>query len=467
MDSKYSDFHSITRELILILLTFITLFLASFISLVKYYKKYAISNDFQEIKDIQAGRSPILFLCSLCLSLAIANFLLVPFTLIANKILYLFPNSIYLIWLDRNLITGYWNWLFIGNELFLFIILPFTHFFIESQDDNSVFDKTRETITQLGFIYGLVYIMAFCLGMLFDYKGGGGNVLIIINIMICVISAFITLRAIPTGFNIIFSWIKGIAVSPSHRSQLKDLDEEIEMENQFLREKMQKLQYSESPSSSRVSWRKNIISSNYGRGEEISPTVREKLNNAMQQVVLKERDSINRNIVANEMRRKLISKEMRRSVFGRNVIFVILSACKFYLFYLVCLYVWVAMILYLIVNIVRYIPLFGKHISDLLDKPITILEWNESVITFFFSLSTFIGLLFRKTNKYDSSRKEENTSMRLKIRNMMESSILATNETETSVSQRLVYTTSITLLVSSSIPMIVRVLGLSSFELVR
>lgn len=74
-----------------------------------------------------------MFLCTVCLAISLAAMLLLPITIISNEIIYNYPNYYYTQWLHRELIFALWNKIFWSANIALFIILPFSHFFYEAE----------------------------------------------------------------------------------------------------------------------------------------------------------------------------------------------------------------------------------------------------------------------------------------------------------------------------------------------
>lgn len=74
-----------------------------------------------------------MFLCTVCLAISLAAMLLLPITIVSNVIIYNYPNHYYTQWLHRELIFALWNKIFWSANIALFIILPFSHFFYEAE----------------------------------------------------------------------------------------------------------------------------------------------------------------------------------------------------------------------------------------------------------------------------------------------------------------------------------------------
>jgi len=73
-----------------------------------------------------------IILCTVCLAISLAAMLLLPITIISNEIIYNYPNYKYTQWLHRELIFALWNKIFWSANIALFVVLPFCYFFYEA-----------------------------------------------------------------------------------------------------------------------------------------------------------------------------------------------------------------------------------------------------------------------------------------------------------------------------------------------
>lgn len=74
-----------------------------------------------------------LWMCTWSLAVSMGAATLLPFSVIGSEIIQAYPGSYYFQWLNWPLIHSLWNYIFALSNLSLFILLPFSYFFIESQ----------------------------------------------------------------------------------------------------------------------------------------------------------------------------------------------------------------------------------------------------------------------------------------------------------------------------------------------
>lgn len=73
------------------------------------------------------------WMCSFSLSVSIGSVTLLPFSVIGSEVFHAYPKNYYLKWLNLSLIDTLWNYVFLLSNLSMFLLLPFSYFFIESQ----------------------------------------------------------------------------------------------------------------------------------------------------------------------------------------------------------------------------------------------------------------------------------------------------------------------------------------------
>uniref|UniRef100_A0A183BPM6 Protein LMBR1L n=1 Tax=Globodera pallida TaxID=36090 RepID=A0A183BPM6_GLOPA len=77
------------------------------------------------------------WICCCSLSVSIGAVTLLPFSVLGSEVLERYPDNYYLKWLNASLINSLWNYVFMLSNLSLFVLLPFSYFFIESQGFSS------------------------------------------------------------------------------------------------------------------------------------------------------------------------------------------------------------------------------------------------------------------------------------------------------------------------------------------
>ncbi|ODN04787.1 Protein LMBR1L [Orchesella cincta] len=96
------------------------------------------------------------WLCVLTLCTSIGAILLLPISILSNEVLLLYPTNEYLEWLNGMLIQGLWTQVFLFSNIGLFFLLPFAHLFIEAEgfsgNKRGLGSKLYETIVILVLI---------------------------------------------------------------------------------------------------------------------------------------------------------------------------------------------------------------------------------------------------------------------------------------------------------------------------
>jgi len=98
------------------------------------------------------------FLFSVSFTISMAAMLLIPITFISHEILLAYPNNYYVKWLDRGLIFDLWNCIFLGANLSLFVLIPFGYFYHEAEGLGG-FRGVLAKLYEATIVFGLVSIM--------------------------------------------------------------------------------------------------------------------------------------------------------------------------------------------------------------------------------------------------------------------------------------------------------------------
>ena len=94
--------------------------------------------------------------------------MLLPISTISNEVLHRYPRSWYIKWLNSSLIHGIWNLIFTLTNVALFLLLPFAYLFCESEGftgaRRGLFNRAKETLVTLLLlsvvVCGSMYILA-------------------------------------------------------------------------------------------------------------------------------------------------------------------------------------------------------------------------------------------------------------------------------------------------------------------
>src|ERR1043165_7120950 len=193
-----NEFYSWVRQNIIAFLLFVSLYSISYSSLQRFRKKNRISDVEEEDDDLYGIDSLIIIiLCAGGLAMALAGFLLWPFTMIATALLHneIFFENYYLTWLDAELLVTLWNYTFIGCNIALFALLPFAFFYSETDQLRTFFAKARETLTIMVLVGVLMLVFIYILKLIFGMLDV--NELEMLNLFTCIGGALICLIATP------------------------------------------------------------------------------------------------------------------------------------------------------------------------------------------------------------------------------------------------------------------------------
>jgi len=99
------------------------------------------------------------FLCVLSLSSSLASTLLIPITIVSNEILVLYPNNGYIVWLHKELIVDLWNLTFLSSNACLFILLPFAYFYHEAEGFRGTKKGIAARLCEAAIVLLLVFLI--------------------------------------------------------------------------------------------------------------------------------------------------------------------------------------------------------------------------------------------------------------------------------------------------------------------
>ncbi|VDO09809.1 unnamed protein product [Haemonchus placei] len=143
------EFHEFVRQQIICLIIFISLYLLS----------YWIISLFKSKSD----NDSLVWMCSASLAVSIGSIALLPFSVVSSELLQRYPDNYYLQWMSWSLINSLWNYVFALSNLSLFVLLPFSYFFIESQgfskNKNGIMQRVYETLA----VCALLIVVILCL----------------------------------------------------------------------------------------------------------------------------------------------------------------------------------------------------------------------------------------------------------------------------------------------------------------
>ncbi|KAI5727767.1 hypothetical protein M8J77_006659 [Diaphorina citri] len=131
-DLREQIFNNTVREKVIFLLVFLLLNVLSYI-LIEKFKRKDLEDYLSTDEDEATVYTVSVCLCSVSLSVSLGAALLLPFSIASNEVLNLYPHSFYIQWLNHSLVQGLWNNVFLFSNVSMFILLPFSYLFTESE----------------------------------------------------------------------------------------------------------------------------------------------------------------------------------------------------------------------------------------------------------------------------------------------------------------------------------------------
>ncbi|XP_040208639.1 limb region 1 protein homolog [Rana temporaria] len=228
---REQNFHSQVREYIICFLMFAILYIVSYFIITQYKRKA----DEQEDEDATVNRVS-LFLSTFTLAVSAGAVLLLPFSIISNEILLSFPKSYYIQWLNGSLIHGLWNLVSLFSNLCLFVLMPFTFFFLESEGfaglKKGIQARILETVVMLILLALLIFGIVWVASALIDNSSASMESLYdlweyylpYLYSCISLMGCLLLLLCTPVGFSRMFTVMGQLLVRPTI---LEDLDEQM------------------------------------------------------------------------------------------------------------------------------------------------------------------------------------------------------------------------------------------------
>lgn len=227
------DFYKSIREYIISLLTFICVYFMSYLFIGRFKRKIEQS----DYEDDLVYRVSI-WLCCFTMTVSIGAVLLLPFSIFSNEILLSYQSSFYMKWLNDSLIHGLWNQIFLGTYIAMFLAMPFAYFFTESEgfagSRKGIKSRIYETFVVLFLLLVLVssFVWVFLAFMSPNKSGWLASVsetwmppLPFIYSCISLFGALLLLICTPLGFATLFTILGNVIVRPKF---FIDLDDQIQ-----------------------------------------------------------------------------------------------------------------------------------------------------------------------------------------------------------------------------------------------
>ncbi|KAL6725806.1 hypothetical protein Aduo_007834 [Ancylostoma duodenale] len=162
IERQEREFHEFVRQQIICLIIFITLYLLSYWIISLFKSKSDNDSLYSGDEDYFVYRISV-WMCSASLAISIGSIALLPFSVVSSELLQRYPDNYYLQWMSWSLINSLWNYVFALSNLSLFVLLPFSYFFIESQgfskNKNGIMQRVYETLA----VCALLIVVILCL----------------------------------------------------------------------------------------------------------------------------------------------------------------------------------------------------------------------------------------------------------------------------------------------------------------
>lgn len=188
-------------------------------------------------------------MCTFSLSISIGAALLLPFSIISNEVLIVYPDSYYMQWLNESLVQSLWTHVFLFSNVSLFILLPFAYFFTESEgfsgSKKGIMARVNEAIVLLLLLTVLVFGMTYLICLVLGHNELGLRNLILIwhylpFLYSCVsfLGVLLLLLCTPVGIAKLFTVLGELVVKPRFLRNIQEESDVAEFEEMHLQRKL-------------------------------------------------------------------------------------------------------------------------------------------------------------------------------------------------------------------------------------
>ncbi|KAJ1368354.1 hypothetical protein KIN20_029473 [Parelaphostrongylus tenuis] len=221
--NRNENFMSFVRQQIICLIIFISLYLLSYWMTSLFKSKSESDSLYAGDEDYFVYRISA-WICSASLAISIGSVALLPFSVLSSELLHRYPDNYYLQWMSWPLINVLWNYVFALSNLSLFVLLPFSYFFIESQgfskSKNGIMQRVYETLA----VCALLIVLILCLvDIVLALISSPVSLITITSVNLPLIYSFVSfggvmllLLSTPIGFAKIFTIVGETAMIPDH-----------------------------------------------------------------------------------------------------------------------------------------------------------------------------------------------------------------------------------------------------------
>lgn len=265
-DPREQAFHNMIREYLIVFLILLTLYGCSYVLISTYRRRkdevcFLLSSVSQlrfyhlqiacysDEEDALVYRIS-LWMCTFSMAISIGAALLLPFSLITNEILILYPDNYYMQWLNVGLVQSLWNNVFLFSNLSLFLLLPFAYFFTESEgfsgSKRGIMARVNETMVLLLLLAILVFGMTYLLCLILGYNDFGlRNVILIWQYLpflyscVSFLGVCLLLLCTPVGIAKLFTVLGELIVKPRFLRNVQEEFDQSTFEEMHLKRRLE------------------------------------------------------------------------------------------------------------------------------------------------------------------------------------------------------------------------------------
>ena len=150
-DPREQAFHNTIREYVIVCLILLILYGFSYL-LISWYRRRRddLQVDFvplssSDLEDAIVYRVS-LWMCTFSLAISMGAALLLPFSVVTNEVLIIYPDNYYMQWLNDGLVQSLWNNVFVFSNISLFLLLPPYQIMDDLDGNNNNKDSVSERL---------------------------------------------------------------------------------------------------------------------------------------------------------------------------------------------------------------------------------------------------------------------------------------------------------------------------------
>lgn len=234
-DPREQAFHNLVREYVIVALIILILYGLSYLLISAYRRRRDEIENTTDYEDALVYRIS-LWMCTFSLAISLGSASLLPFSVVTNEILILYPDNYYTQWLNEDLVQRLWNNVFLFSNISLFVLLPFAYFFTESEgfsgSRKGIMSRVNETVVLLMILAILVVGMTYLICLILGHQELGIRQLILVwqflpFLYSCVsfLGVLFLLLCTPVGIAKLFSVLGELVVKPRF---LRNIQEEYD-----------------------------------------------------------------------------------------------------------------------------------------------------------------------------------------------------------------------------------------------